>query len=81
MDGWELSVYVCVREPATLPRAAPARSPTSSERVARVYTIRWLGAGNACVASRPSCDDNRRENTYSHWFFFSDNSESYGLHA
>lgn len=37
-------VHVCVRG-AALPRAAPARTPP--ERVARVYTIRWFGEGDA----------------------------------
>lgn len=45
-----LVVYVCVRGSDPPPRRPRPATPT--ERVARVYTIRWLGAADARAAVR-----------------------------
>lgn len=64
-----LGVYVCVRGSDPPPRRPRPATPT--ERVARVYTIRWLGAADAraAVAGAPSRCDNRRANTFHQLFF------------
>lgn len=66
-----LCVARCPPAPPVFPSPPPsarARRQRSGERVARVYTIRWFGAGDARVAAPPSKLQTTREHVSSFIF-------------
>lgn len=70
-------VYVCVRGGDPPPRRPRPATPT--ERVARVYTIRWLGAADARAAVRLLVTTINARTRSINCFFFTGNSRDNAL--